>query len=135
MLSFAKTVYPGGYTITRSVDAIRPASRSAPRPLQLAPEVADLVAQGSSDQSDTSLANVSGFGLVDTFRKHHADAGKYSWWDYRNLAFPKNLGLRIDHVLATRPLADKCVAAWIDRDTRKGKLPSDHAPVGAEFDL
>jgi exodeoxyribonuclease-3 len=80
-----------------------------------------------------ALASVRGFGLVDTFRKHHPEPGRYSWWDYRQLAFPKNHGLRIDHVYATAPLAELCTSADIDREARKGKLPSDHAPVWAEF--
>jgi exodeoxyribonuclease-3 len=75
------------------------------------------------------------FGLVDTYRTHVSDGGKYSWWDYRQLSFPKGRGLRIDFVLATQPLAQRCSAAAIDRDERKGKLPSDHAPVSATFDL
>ncbi|MHB8878858.1 MAG: exodeoxyribonuclease III [Myxococcaceae bacterium] len=78
-------------------------------------------------------ATLCAFGLVDTFRKHHEEAGRYSWWDYRMLGFPKNLGLRIDHVLATAPLAGLCTSAEIDREARKGPQPSDHAPVGAEF--
>jgi exodeoxyribonuclease-3 len=69
----------------------------------------------------------------DCLRIHRAEAGLYTWWDYRQLAFPKNQGVRIDHVLATAPLAARCTAAVIDRDQRKGKLPSDHAPVIAEF--
>ena len=73
------------------------------------------------------------WGLVDTYRQHVSDAGKYSWWDYRMLGFPKGRGLRIDFVLASAPLAAECTAAAIDRDERKGKLPSDHAPVLAEF--
>ncbi|HEX6246103.1 MAG TPA: exodeoxyribonuclease III [Polyangiales bacterium] len=73
------------------------------------------------------------WGLVDTFRKHVSDPGKYSWWDYRMLSFPKGRGLRIDHVLATAPLAARCSAAAIDREERKGKQPSDHAPVSAVF--
>jgi exodeoxyribonuclease-3 len=73
------------------------------------------------------------WGLVDTYRKHVPDAGKYSWWDYRMLSFPKGRGLRIDHVLATAPLAARCTAAAIDREERKGKQPSDHAPVSAVF--
>jgi exodeoxyribonuclease-3 len=73
--------------------------------------------------------------LIDTFRQHHQEAGRFSWWDYRNLAFPRNEGLRIDHVFATRPLAERCTDADIDREARKGKLPSDHAPVWAEFDV
>lgn len=72
-------------------------------------------------------------GLTDVFRMHHPDDAQYSWWDYRGLAFPRNNGLRIDHVLATQPAAKRCTDAWIDRDARKGKKPSDHAPVLAEF--
>jgi len=76
---------------------------------------------------------IRGWGLTDTFRLHHAEAGRYSWWDYRMLAFPKNQGLRIDHVLASQPLARRCTGAGIDRDERKGKQPSDHVPVWADF--
>ncbi|HEY6876745.1 MAG TPA: exodeoxyribonuclease III [Polyangiales bacterium] len=73
------------------------------------------------------------FGLVDTYRLHVQDPGKYSWWDYRQLGFPKNRGLRIDFVLASPTLAARCTGAWIDREERKGKQPSDHAPMVAEF--
>jgi exodeoxyribonuclease-3 len=66
---------------------------------------------------------------------HHADPGTYSWWDYRLLGFPKNKGLRIDYVFASRALASQCTDAFIDRNERKGKLPSDHAPVLARFAL
>lgn len=75
------------------------------------------------------------WGLVDVFREHHAEGGLYSWWDYRMLGFPKNNGLRLDYVLATKRLAGKCTAAEIDRDERKGTKPSDHAPVVVEFDV
>jgi exodeoxyribonuclease III len=81
-----------------------------------------------------ALAKVVGFGLLDTFRKHHPEGDQYSWWDYRMLSFPKNRGLRIDHLYATAPLAARCVAAEIDREARKGKQPSDHAPVWARFE-
>jgi len=82
-----------------------------------------------------ALKRVMDFGLVDTFRLHHPEGERFSWWDYRMLAFPKNRGLRIDLLLATRPLADRCIAADIDREVRKGAQPSDHAPVWAEFAL
>jgi len=72
-------------------------------------------------------------GLVDTFRLHHPTEQAFSWWDYRNLAFPRNEGLRIDFVLATPALAARCEHAWIDRNERKGEKPSDHVPVIAEF--
>ncbi|HSM51523.1 MAG TPA: exodeoxyribonuclease III [Thermoanaerobaculia bacterium] len=68
-------------------------------------------------------------GFVDAFRLHHPEGGHYTWWDYRMLGFPKNDGLRIDHVLLAAPLAPRCAGAFVDRDERKGKLPSDHAPV------
>lgn len=68
-------------------------------------------------------------GLTDAYRLHHSEGGKFSWWDYRLLAFPKNAGLRIDHFLLSKGVAARCTAAEIDREARKGKLPSDHAPV------
>ena len=74
------------------------------------------------------------WGLVDAFRLHHQAPGFYSWWDYRMLAFPKNEGLRIDHVLAERAARrDAAARPIIDRDERKGKQPSDHAPVVVEL--
>lgn len=82
-----------------------------------------------------ALRNLCEFGLTDTFRLHSEAHGAYSWWDYRGLAFPRNLGLRIDLLLASEGLAARCTAAAIDREARKGPLPSDHAPVWAEFDL
>jgi exodeoxyribonuclease III len=80
-----------------------------------------------------ALQALVGFGLQDTFRLHHPEPGRYSWWDYRMLGFPKNRGLRIDGIYATRPLAALCQAADIDREARKGPQPSDHAPVWARF--
>lgn len=73
------------------------------------------------------------WGLVDAFRARHPDGGIFSWWDYRMLGFPKNDGLRIDGILATRPLADRIQDAFVDREERKGKQPSDHAPVIVDF--
>jgi exodeoxyribonuclease-3 len=73
-------------------------------------------------------------GLVDAFRKCRDEDGLYSWWDYRQLGFPKNNGLRIDHILASPALADTSTDAYVDRDERKGQKPSDHAPVFTEFD-
>jgi len=74
-------------------------------------------------------------GLVDTLRLHHPEPGLFSWWDYRMLSFPKNRGLRIDAILASSSLASRCSATGIEREMRKGKEPSDHAPVWAEFSL
>jgi exodeoxyribonuclease-3 len=73
-------------------------------------------------------------GMVDAFRQCRDEDGLYSWWDYRQLGFPKNNGLRIDHILVSDDLADRCTGARIDRDERKGQKPSDHAPVLVELD-
>jgi exodeoxyribonuclease-3 len=83
--------------------------------------------------SRAALERVRAFGLYDTFRLRNQQGGVYSWWDYRMLGFPKNQGLRIDHILATRSLSERCQAVSIDREERKGEGPSDHAPVLAEF--
>ncbi len=73
-------------------------------------------------------------GLHDSFRLFEQPEKTFSWWDYRMLGFQKNLGLRIDHVLLTQPLANQCSAAGIDRAPRKRERPSDHAPVWAVVD-
>lgn len=85
------------------------------------------------DGARAALRRVTDWGLVDTVRLHHVGPGPYTWWDYRMLAFPKGNGLRIDHILTTSGLAERCSAVWVDRDERKGTKPSDHAPVIAEF--
>jgi exodeoxyribonuclease-3 len=82
-----------------------------------------------------ALAELAAWGLVDAFRLHHEGAGFYSWWDYRMLAFPRNQGLRIDHVFLSRALARHCTAASIERNERKGKQPSDHVPVVVDLDV
>jgi exodeoxyribonuclease-3 len=68
-------------------------------------------------------------GLVDVFREHYDGPGLFSWWDYRAGNFHKGKGMRIDHVLATSEVAERTTAVLIDRNARKGKSPSDHAPV------
>lgn len=80
-----------------------------------------------------ALKTLCEFGLTDAFRKLHPDVQKFSWWDYRMLAFPKNKGVRIDHIFVTEPLVKRLVQVDVDREARKGKQPSDHAPVWAEF--
>ncbi|QKT03684.1 exodeoxyribonuclease III [Ectothiorhodospiraceae bacterium 2226] len=74
-------------------------------------------------------------GLVDTFRLFEDGEGHYSWWDYRLNAFQRGWGLRIDHVLASGPLAARCRAGAIDTAPRALERPSDHAPAFADFDL
>jgi exodeoxyribonuclease-3 len=85
-------------------------------------------------QVRTALGELEKFGLTDAYRICHQEEGRYSWWDYRMLGFPKNKGLRIDHLLVSEPLARRCVASEIDREARKGEQPSDHAPVLATFE-
>lgn len=74
-------------------------------------------------------------GLSDCFRLFDNHENVYSWWDYRAAAFRRNRGMRIDHILASAPLADKCLSCTVDTTPRKLERPSDHAPVVAEFDL
>jgi exodeoxyribonuclease-3 len=88
-----------------------------------------------SDGERKAFGDLCALGLVDTLRLHHPESGLFSWWDYRMLSFPKNRGLRIDAILASEPLAEKCTGAGVEREMRKGKEPSDHAPVWAEFHL
>jgi exodeoxyribonuclease-3 len=86
-----------------------------------------------SEPERAAFARWIGLGLTDTFRRFDQPPKTFSWWDYRMLAFPKNMGLRIDHILATPSLAARCVSCTIDRNERKGEKPSDHAPVVAQF--
>jgi len=88
-----------------------------------------------SEPERAALRVIEDWGLIDVFREHHEDSGVFSWWDYRGGAFPKNHGLRIDHIWATEPLAETCTAVWIDKKPRELERPSDHAPVVAIFDL
>ena len=75
------------------------------------------------------------WGLVDAYRARHDETGRYSWWDYRAGMFHKNFGMRIDHLLVTRSIADRLVDAEIDREARKGPpVPSDHAPLSIDLD-
>lgn len=75
------------------------------------------------------LEKVCEFGLEDTFRRFHDEAGIFSWWDYRGGSFHKGHGMRIDLILATRSVAEDSTWTVIDRNARKGEQPSDHAPV------
>jgi exodeoxyribonuclease-3 len=72
---------------------------------------------------------LTGLGLHDAFRLFDQPPRLWSWWDYRNLAFRKNQGLRIDHILVSEALRPQVTACSIDKLTRKNERPSDHAPV------
>lgn len=81
-----------------------------------------------------ALAALADLGLRDVVREHWPDEQVFSYWDYRAGMFNKNLGMRIDLILASGDVADRTAAAWIDRQARKGKGPSDHAPVMLDLD-
>ena len=87
-----------------------------------------------SDGERAAFRQLCELGLRDTLRLHHKEGGLFTWWDYRMLSFQKNRGLRIDAVLASNALANKCTASGINRELRKGKDPSDHAVIWAQFD-
>ncbi|MCS6787048.1 MAG: exodeoxyribonuclease III, partial [Thiobacillaceae bacterium] len=72
-------------------------------------------------------------GLKDAFRLFDQPAASFTWWDYRQAAFRRNMGLRIDHILLSPELAARCRACWIDVEPRRRERPSDHAPVIAEL--
>jgi exodeoxyribonuclease III len=82
-----------------------------------------------------AFARLLRWGLSDAYRLHHAEPGRYTWWDYRAGNFHKNFGMRIDHLLVSAPVKERVVWAEIDREARKGKpIPSDHAPLVIDVD-
>ena len=81
-----------------------------------------------------ALASLQTLGLHDVVREHWPTARVFTYWDYRAGMFHKDLGMRIDLVLASSVVADRVRAAWVDRHARKGTLPSDHAPVIVDLD-
>ncbi|SLM48706.1 Exodeoxyribonuclease III [Nitrospira japonica] len=88
-----------------------------------------------SERERQAFARLLDAGFVDAYRLHHAESGRYTWWDYRAGNFHKNVGMRIDHLLVTVPLKQRIVWTEIDREARKGKpVPSDHAPVVIDID-
>ncbi|MFI4968515.1 MAG: exodeoxyribonuclease III [Gammaproteobacteria bacterium] len=89
----------------------------------------------ASPPERAAFRSLLGHGLKDSFRLLHDGGGNFSWWDYRAAGFQRNLGLRIDHILLSAPLAERCSAAWIDREPRGWDKPSDHTPVAVELNL
>lgn len=86
-----------------------------------------------TDEERGHFKALLGLGLVDAFRLFEQAPRLWSWWDYRNLAFRKNQGLRIDHILVTEALRSATVSCVIDKLPRKNERPSDHAPVLVEL--
>jgi exodeoxyribonuclease-3 len=81
-----------------------------------------------------ALAELEATGLHDVVREHWPDRRVFTYWDYRAGMFHQDLGMRIDLVLAGAPVASRVRAAWVDRHARKGRGPSDHAPVIVDLD-
>lgn len=88
-----------------------------------------------STQEREALQKMLETGLTDVYRQFDQPEKSFSWWDYRAAAFRRNRGLRIDLILASQALAEKCTGSVIDTGPRKHERPSDHTPVLAEFSL
>ena len=88
-----------------------------------------------SDAEREALNKLLDLGFSDSFRLFEQDENVFSWWDYRGAGFRRNIGLRIDLVLASDALVDTCQASYIDYEPRKLDRPSDHAPAVAEFEI
>ncbi|MBN1378748.1 MAG: exodeoxyribonuclease III [Gammaproteobacteria bacterium] len=88
-----------------------------------------------SSQERGVLGEIMALGLKDTFRYFESGGEHYSWWDYRAAGFRRNLGLRIDLILANDALMRLAIAAGIDREPRGWERPSDHTPAWAEFNI
>lgn len=86
-----------------------------------------------SPKERAALKEVLALGLTDVFRKFDQPEKSFSWWDYRAAGFRRNAGLRIDLILASESMAQRCIASYVDKEPRAWERPSDHAPVVAEF--
>jgi exodeoxyribonuclease-3 len=87
-----------------------------------------------TNEERSHFQSLIGLGLHDAFRLFNTEGKLYSWWDYREMAFRRNRGLRIDHVLISNDLQDWCRGCVIDKAPRKNIRPSDHTPVVLELD-
>jgi exodeoxyribonuclease-3 len=107
----------------------------APTPKDVWDEAAVHGGTHVSEPERAAFRALEGAGLVDAYRLRHQESGRFSWWDYRAGNFHKNLGMRIDHLLVSKPVAERVVDAEIDREARKGPpVPSDHAPLLIDLD-
>ena len=82
-----------------------------------------------------ALGELIDLGLTDVFRRFDQPEKTFSWWDYRAAGFRRNAGLRIDLILTSPAMTERCSASYVDKEPRAWERPSDHAPVIAEFDL
>ena len=88
-----------------------------------------------SPRERAALKELLDLGLTDVFRTFDQPEKTFSWWDYRAAGFRRNAGLRIDLILTSAAMAERCTASYVDREPRAWERPSDHAPVVAEFEL
>jgi exodeoxyribonuclease-3 len=88
-----------------------------------------------SEPERAALRRLESLGLIDVFRQFEQPPASFSWWDYRQAAFRRNNGLRIDLILASKALAAKCTSCTIDKEPRRAERASDHTPVTAEFTI
>ena len=86
-----------------------------------------------SPQERAALTALIDLGLTDVFRKFEQPESTFSWWDYRAAGFRRNAGLRIDLILTSPSMTERCTASYVDKEPRAWERPSDHAPVVAEF--
>ena len=86
-----------------------------------------------SPKEREALNAVINLGLTDVFRKFEQSESTFSWWDYRAAGFRRNAGLRIDLILTSPGMTERCTASYVDKEPRAWERPSDHAPVVAEF--
>jgi exodeoxyribonuclease-3 len=86
-----------------------------------------------TDEERYELNALIALGLHDAIRLFPQPEKNYSWWDYRDFAFRRNRGMRIDHILVSKALKDRASACWIDKTPRKNERPSDHTPVLLEL--
>jgi exodeoxyribonuclease-3 len=87
-----------------------------------------------SDAERAAFQGLLALGLVDAFRRFDQPERSFTWWDYRDLAFRRKMGLRIDHILVSPALAALCTHCNIEVELRRLERPSDHAPVVATFE-
>jgi exodeoxyribonuclease-3 len=107
----------------------------APAPIDVWDENAVHGGTHVSSEERQAFARLLEWGLVDGYRSIRPEPARFTWWDYRAGNFHKNLGMRIDHLLLSAPVAARLVAAEIDREARKGvPVPSDHAPLFIDLD-
>ena len=95
----------------------------------------DISRSAVSEPERAAFRALQDLGLIDSFRLFEQPERVFSWWDYRMLAFRRNFGLRIDHLLVSPALREACRSCTVDKEPRRLERPSDHAPVVLELDM